>query len=139
VQAIPDDDRDLARLAAGCVLLIETEVHSARLVRLALKQAHCNTQWVQTSSQAALLLLAGLRPTAIVLDVDLLGDSGLDFVRFVKSTRELAGIPTVGMTVIRGKSSLQAAQGSGCDAYLAKPLDLQRFAHSLAPLVVLSS
>jgi CheY-like chemotaxis protein len=66
-------------------------------------------------------------PTLIVLDLNLPDGSGLGLTRKLKSDPRTASIPIVACTAAVTQSDEARALEAGCDAFLAKPIDLQRF------------
>jgi CheY-like chemotaxis protein len=66
-------------------------------------------------------------PALIVLDLNLPDGSGLGLTRKLKSDPRTASIPIVACTAAVMQSDEARALEAGCDAFLAKPIDLQRF------------
>ena len=87
------------------------------------------------SLAAAELAIAEERPAMIVLDVNLPDGSGLELTRKLKSHPGTASIPIVACTAGVSPSDERDALEAGCDAYVSKPIDLQRFASIVASLV----
>jgi CheY-like chemotaxis protein len=73
---------------------------------------------------AAMAMMALLKPDAVVVDVTRPDESGLRFVRSVRALKPEDGgmVPTVAL----GEDSdgqRDLARSRGCDAYLARPID----------------
>ncbi len=66
-------------------------------------------------------------PAMIVLDLNLPDGNGLELTRRLKSDPGTAGIPIVACTAAVTPLDEDRALEAGCDAFVAKPIDLQRF------------
>jgi CheY-like chemotaxis protein len=80
------------------------------------------------SLAAAERALAEEQPKMIVLDLNLPDGSGLELTRKLKSEPHTASIPIVACTAAVTASDEDRALEAGCDAFVAKPIDLQCFA-----------
>jgi two-component system cell cycle response regulator DivK len=87
------------------------------------------------SLAAAELALAEEQPALIVLDLNLPDGSGLDLTRKLKAHPLTAAIPIVACTAAVLESDEERALEAGCDAFLAKPIDLRRFSEVLASVL----
>ena len=63
----------------------------------------------------------------IVLDLNLPDGSGLELTRKIKSEPRTASIPIVACTAAVMPSDEDRAREAGCDAFVAKPIDLRHF------------
>jgi two-component system, cell cycle response regulator DivK len=79
------------------------------------------------SLAAAERAIADQRPAMIVLDLNLPDGSGLDLTRRLKAHPGTASIPIVACTAAVMPADENLALEAGCDAFVAKPIDLQRF------------
>jgi two-component system, cell cycle response regulator DivK len=79
------------------------------------------------SLAAAEEALAEEEPAMIVLDLNLPDGSGLELTRRLKSEPRTAAIPIVACTAAVMESDQERALEAGCDAFLAKPIDMHRF------------
>lgn len=76
---------------------------------------------------AAERAIAEEQPAMIVLDLNLPDGSGLELTRRLKSQPRTASIPIVACTAAIMPSDEDRALEAGCDAFVAKPIDLQPF------------
>ncbi len=67
------------------------------------------------------------RPDLVLTDLALPGLSGLDLVRLLKADSETASIPIVALTAHTMRGDRERALASGCDGFIAKPLDDEQF------------
>ena len=79
--------------------------------------------------------LAEEQPAMIVLDLNLPDGSGLDLTRKLKGQPETASIPIVACTAAVMPSDEDRAREAGCDAFVTKPIDLQRFSAIVASML----
>jgi two-component system cell cycle response regulator DivK len=70
-----------------------------------------------------------------VLDLNLPDGSGLDLTRKLKSHPVTASIPIVACTAGVLPADEHDALEAGCDAYVSKPIDLQRFSMVIASML----
>jgi CheY-like chemotaxis protein len=61
-------------------------------------------------------------PALLLLDLKMPRQTGLDVLREVRASTELARIPVVMMTSSRQQSDLEAAYRLGCNAFVVKPV-----------------
>jgi len=71
------------------------------------------------------------RPDIMLVDIQLPGSDGLTLVRAVKATPGLSHIPVIAFTAYAMQGDEQRFRAAGCDGYLAKPIDVHRFAQSV--------
>jgi CheY-like chemotaxis protein len=67
------------------------------------------------------------RPDVVLLDLNMPKASGVDVLRRVKGDPELRTIPVVVFSTSRSDVDVAVAYACGANAYVVKPLDLQRF------------
>jgi CheY-like chemotaxis protein len=79
------------------------------------------------SLAAAERALAEEEPAMIVLDLNLPDGSGLELTRKLKSEPRTASIPIVACTAAVMPCDQDQALAAGCDAFVAKPIDLRHF------------
>ena len=101
-----------------------------RLLELDGHQVRC-----AASLAAAELAIADQAPAIIVLDVNLPDGSGLDLTRRLKSDPGTAEIPIVACTAAVMPADEDRALAAGCDAFVAKPIDLQRFSTVISSML----
>ena len=87
------------------------------------------------SLAAAERALAEEQPALIVLDLNLPDGSGLDLTRKLKSEPRTASIPIVVCTAAVKPADEDEAVEAGCDAFVVKPIDLQRFAAVISSIL----
>jgi CheY-like chemotaxis protein len=86
-------------------------------------------------AEAALLLLPGLRPDLILMDVQLPGMDGLELARRIKADPLYKNARIVALTAYAMKGDEEKALSAGCDGYLTKPIDTRTLPKMLASLL----
>jgi CheY-like chemotaxis protein len=87
------------------------------------------------SLAAAERMLAEEEPAMIVLDMNLPDGSGLELTRRLKSEPRTASIPIVVCTAAVMQSDEERALEAGCDAFVSKPIDMQRFSSIVSSIL----
>ena len=86
-------------------------------------------EWLGYTVDIASDALSGLelagrnRPNIIVSDLNMPGMDGCEFIRRVRHTRELTGIPAIALTGYSRDKEVNLARAAGFDAHLTKPVD----------------
>ena len=116
------------------ILLVEDSVADLKLVEMALAESGGDTELLHADDGAAALVVldevvAGRhpRPDVVLLDLNMPRASGVDVLRRVKGDPELRTIPVVVFSTSRSDVDVAVAYECGANAYVVKPLDLQRF------------
>ncbi|WMS42737.1 response regulator [Acuticoccus sp. MNP-M23] len=67
------------------------------------------------------------KPDLIVMDIQLPEMSGLEVTETIKSDPDLAPIPVIAVTAFAMKGDEERIRAAGCEAYLSKPISIDRF------------
>ena len=116
------------------ILLVEDSVADHKLVQMALAESGGDTELLHADDGVAALgvldeVVAGRnpRPDVVLLDLNMPKASGVDVLRRVKGDPDLRTIPVVVFSTSRSDVDVAVAYACGANAYVVKPLDLQRF------------
>lgn len=92
---------------------------------------------VDTASdgRSGLDAMAKEKPRVALVDVQMPGMDGLQFVGHVRSMPEVAGIPVIALTALGMPGDEQRCLAAGFDRYLCKPVSLRKLAESVAECV----
>jgi len=77
--------------------------------------------------RAVLGLAREHKPDLILMDIQLPEVSGLEVTRWLKEDEELKHIPVIAVTAFAMKGDEERIREGGCEAYIAKPISVQRF------------
>ena len=83
----------------------------------------------------ALCRIADFQPDLILMDIQLPGMDGLALTRRLKADPATRLIVVVAFTAYAMKGDEAAMRAAGCDGYLAKPIDVARFAAQVRGLL----
>lgn len=84
------------------------------------------------NGREALALARHHRPDLILMDIQLPEISGLQVTRWIKDDEDLRTIPVVAITAFAMKGDEQKIRDGGCEAYIAKPISVASFLHTVA-------
>jgi two-component system cell cycle response regulator DivK len=85
-------------------------------------------QTIQTNDgMEALKLARKHRPDLILMDIQLPEVSGLEITKWIKEDDNLKSIPVVAVTAFAMKGDEERIRRGGCEAYIAKPISVQKF------------
>ncbi len=87
------------------------------------------------SAEGALEAISRRIPDLILMDLALPGMDGLALTRHLRSREETRHIPVVALTAFAMRRDEDRALESGCDAYLAKPIDTRALPALLSGLL----
>jgi two-component system, cell cycle response regulator DivK len=92
-----------------------------------LLEAHDYDTFKTRDGTSVMDLVRENRPDLILMDIQLPEISGLDVTRMLKNDPDLRDIPVVAVTAFAMKGDEERIREGGCEAYIAKPISVQRF------------
>ena len=108
------------------VLYVEDDPHNFLLVKRALEVRAGVKVEHATSGEQGLRLARKLKPVLILVDIQLPGMSGFDFLELCRAEPELARIPKVALTANVTRGERDRAVKAGFADFIAKPFSLAR-------------
>ncbi|UXH77408.1 response regulator [Roseateles amylovorans] len=107
-------------------LIVEDNLENAELASFVLDEGFI----VDAVSDATDVMrkVASFRPDVILMDIKLGGGDGLSLTRQLKADPATAEIVVIAFTAFAMKDDEAQLRSAGCDAYIAKPIDVTRFA-----------
>ena len=119
---------------APLVLVVDDNELNIELVRYVLEAGGLR---VRTAADAceALAQLQAERPALILMDIQLPGMDGVTLTGQLKADPATRGIAIVAFTAYAMKGDEARLLAAGCDGYLAKPIDVARFASQVRALL----
>jgi signal transduction histidine kinase len=118
------------QLLSKLILLVDDDPSSLELTRMILAGGGYRVE-TAIDGQEGLLKAKEMKPALILMDVQLPGIDGLSATRALKSDPDTAGIKVVALTANAMKGAREDALQAGCTGYIAKPIDVKRFARDV--------
>ena len=122
------------------IIMIEDDEGHARLIERNIRRSGVNNEIVPFSNgTAAVNYLFGSdgtgldhkgRALLILLDLNLPDMSGIDILRWVKENRYLKTAPVVVLTTTDDSQEIKRCYDLGCNVYMTKPVNYDRFANA---------
>jgi len=125
------------------ILLVEDDPADQKLVRAAFKNARiANGLRITGSGEEAMDFLnrrpphdpGAPRPDLILLDLNMPGMGGMEFLRLIKEDRRLAMIPVVVMTSSDAEEDIVRSYELHVNAYVTKPVGLEELQKVVAKI-----
>ena len=126
------------------IAMVEDDEGHARLIEKNLRRAGLQNEIVPLPDGASATSFlfgsdgSGLvnkgRPMLILLDLNLPDMSGIDILKRLKENEHLRVLPVVVLTTTDDKSEIQRCYDLGCNVYVTKPVDYQKFANAIQQL-----
>ena len=129
----PTADRpDVSGITA---LVVEDHVDSARLLVAALEPFGVRVV-TSHSVEDARQIMSTITPDIVICDLHLPGESGIDFIRWLRSRpREHGGqIPAIAVTSFYERFGVRETRAAGFDMFVRKPLDPMEIVHAVEVL-----
>ena len=125
-----------------CILVVEDNQLNRELLRDWLEVEGYEV-WSAADLKASCEVFATRIPDAVLLDINLGSENGLDLVAWMRQRPELGKIPAIAVTAHALVAEQERILQAGCRACLSKPIDFQRLReelnrwlqHSKAPTV----
>ncbi len=104
------------------ILIVDDNPTNLKLVTYLVK---ANGYEVDTAgdAEAALAVIAVVKPALILMDLQLPGIDGLELTRRLKADPVTADIKIIAVTAYAMKGDQEKAFEAGCDGYVTKPID----------------
>ena len=126
------------------IAMVEDDEGHARLIEKNLRRAGVNNELIPlTDGARAMGFLFGPdgsgivnkgRPMLILLDLNLPDMSGIDILKRIKENDHLKIVPVVVLTTTDDKTEIQRCYDLGCNVYVTKPVDYEKFANAIKQL-----
>lgn len=113
------------------VLIVEDNELSMKLVNDLLELQGHEIFQARLGSEA-LRIVRDSHPDLVLLNLQLPDVFGLDVARALKADEATRAIPVVAVTAYAMQGDEQKARAAGCDGYVAKPIRVQEFLHTVA-------
>jgi len=108
------------------ILYVEDDTSSAALVQRVLA-AEGYEVVIANDGITALDVAPRIRPVLILMDINISGMDGYEVTTRLRSIDEVQEVPIVAVTAATMKGDRERALIAGCDGYIPKPIDVDRF------------
>jgi diguanylate cyclase (GGDEF)-like protein len=128
---MPKETMDIERWAHPKILYIEDDKFSKKLIKRLLET---NDYIVLEASDG----LSGIKiaeeelPDLILMDMNIPGLDGYEATTRIKSIENLRATPIIALTASVRLGDKERSLVAGCDGYLQKPIDVDKFPHQIA-------
>jgi CheY-like chemotaxis protein len=112
-------------MALESILIVDDNPQNLKLVRVLLTGEGYDVRTAR-DAEDALSQLEHFSPRLILMDLQLPGMDGLELTRQLKSDPRRKGIRIIALTAYAMKGDEQKALAAGCDAYVTKPIDIEK-------------
>ena len=116
------------------ILLVEDEQPIREMLRFSLEKKNYQVIEADSGRQAREIMLTN-RPDIIVLDWMMPGESGIEFLKRLRSDDVLSEIPVLMLTARVEESDKVNGLDSGCDDYMTKPVAIREFQSRIKALL----
>ena len=113
-----------------CILVVEDNQLNRELLRDWLEVEGYEV-WSAAGLKASYEVFAKLLPDAVLLDINLGAENGLDLVAWMRQKPETREIPVIAVTAHAMAAEQERILKSGCIACLSKPIDFQQLREHL--------
>lgn len=113
------------------VLIVDDNELNVELASFVLEQAGFSVD-VAPDAAAMRGCIASARPDVILMDIQLPGVDGLELTRQLRADPVTRDIAIAAFTAFAMKGDEARMLAAGCDGYIAKPIDVARFAQQVS-------
>lgn len=123
------------------IAMVEDDPGHARLIEKNLRRSGVDNPIVTlTDGGSAIEFLFGPdgtgavnkgRPLLVLLDLNLPDMSGVDILKRIKENEYMKSLPVVVLTTTDDRTEIQRCYDLGCNVYITKPVDYEKFAHAI--------
>jgi len=113
-----------------CILVVEDNQLNRELLRDWLEVEGYEV-WSAADLKASYEVFSKRLPDAVLLDINLGSESGLDLLAWMRQKPELAEIPVIAVTAHALVTEQQGILQAGCKACLSKPINFQSLREQL--------
>jgi two-component system KDP operon response regulator KdpE len=107
------------------VWIVDDDEEMINAVRLMLKLLEYEVRHFFSARLAAQALFEGGRPDLFILDINMPGVSGIDFLEFIHRRKDFGNIPVVMLSTEAADQIVDHVMELGADAYVTKPVAME--------------
>lgn len=123
--------REQSSTSRGPVLIVEDNDFQRKVQARILREEGFEPH-LAANGQEALEALRELRPSLILIDIEMPGMNGLDLLRRLRGTRVFARTPVLVISGVNTKTVVQDSMSAGATSFMVKPYNRQTLAERVA-------
>jgi CheY-like chemotaxis protein len=113
------------------IWIVDDDEDMIHAVQLMLQLLDYSTRYFLSPRPPAQALLNGERPDLFLLDINMPGVSGIDFLEFLRRRKDLKDIPVVMLSSEASDVMIDRAVELGADAYITKPVAIDELEEAI--------
>ncbi len=117
--------------AASWVVLIVDDVPDNLLVITTALKYHGTQVYTATNGEEGLKLLGTVRPTVVLLDIQMPKMNGWEMLKAIRANSQCARIPVIAITAYAMQGDKERILNASFDGYIAKPFDVVTVAEDI--------
>lgn len=117
------------------ILIVDDELHMRTVNTMVVEARGHRAVAAENGRQAIDLLLGGLKPALIILDVVMPEMDGFQALERIRGELGLTEVPVIMLTAQSSEQDQMKGFGGGADFYLTKPFDYDKLANILDYLI----
>ena len=121
------------------VWIVDDDEEMIQAVELMVKLLDYETRHFLSPRTAARVLLNGERPDLFLLDINMPGVSGIDFLEFLRKRADFKNIPVVMLSTEAADVTVDQALALGADGYTTKPVAIEELDAALKKAILAHS
>jgi two-component system chemotaxis response regulator CheY len=107
------------------IWIVDDDEEMIHAVELMVKLLDYEVRHFFSPRPAAQALLSGVHPDLILLDINMPGVSGIDFLEFLRRREDFKNIPVVMLSTEAADVTVDQAMALGADGYVTKPVAIE--------------
>jgi two-component system cell cycle response regulator DivK len=125
-----------ANMPDTTVLVVDDSAVNLKLADILLRKEGFTVHAV-ASAEEALRVLRTVKPSLLLVDIQLPGMDGLELARRTKEDPRTQDVVILALTASNTRSDRDRASAAGCAGYITKPIDTRTFAAQIADYLLL--
>ncbi len=116
------------------VLIVEDEAFTIEILSAILKRRGHDVLVANNGAEGVANARKN-KPDLVIMDMSMPGMNGWEAIRQLKGAADTKAIPIIALTSMTTAEDRDEAYSAGCDAYEAKPIDVQRLEERIKELI----
>lgn len=113
------------------VWIVDDDDEMSHAVKLMLDLLQCQVRTFQNARKASKELLAGRRPDALLLDINMPEVTGIDMLEFIRMREEFNDLPVIMLSSETTDIQVDEAMELGATGYIFKPVTIDELEEAL--------